>query len=154
MVTRIALLLGLLALSLAGCSGGDDDASSPGSIPSSSTVAPRPATDTPSGPRAVVEPDSGPPGTEVTVRGSGWEPGVLIDVTGELPAGSSAAPYETVVSNADGSFTASFRLENTPDGSALSTGRYNLIARSPASEISIPFIVETRRPIGGSGPQG
>jgi hypothetical protein len=154
MVTRIAFLLALLALFLAGCSGGDDGGSSAGSIPSSSTVAPRPTTDAPAGPRAVVEPHSGPPGIEITVRGSGWEPGVLIDVTGELPAGSTAAPYETVVSNAEGSFTASFRLENAPDGSALSTGRYNLIARSPANEVSIPFLVETRRPIGGSGPQG
>ena len=151
MVVRLAILLGFLMVLIAACSSGDD---TPSDTVPTNTRAERASTSTPVGPRVVVEPSSGPPGTEVTVRGSGWEPGVLIDVTGELPAGSSAAPYETVVSKADGSFTASFRLERTPDGSALSTGRYTLIARSPNGQIAVPFLVETRRPVGSTGPSG
>lgn len=102
----------------------------------------------------MVEPKAGPPGIQVTVRGTGWEPGVLIDVTGELAAGITADPYETVVSGQDGSFSARFRLEAAPDGATLNTGRYNLIARSASTQVTIPFLVETRRPIGASGPNG
>lgn len=151
MVIRLGILMGLLALFVAACSGGGDKDEPANAIP---TSRPQQTAPTPTGPQAVVEPDSGPPGTEVTVRGSGWEPGVLIDVTGELSPGASAAPYETVVSNADGTFSASFRLEKTPDGTDLSTGRYNLIARTAGTQVTIPFQVETRRPVGASGPQG
>jgi hypothetical protein len=152
MVTRIALLLGLIALFITACGGGGNDTPAP-----SATQAPasnNAATRTPAGPQAVVEPKSGPPGTEVTVRGTGWEPGVLIDLTGELAPGATADPYETVLTGQDGSFSASFRLEKTPDGTALTTGRYNLIARTTSSQVTIPFLVETRRPVGASGPQG
>ena len=154
MVTRIGLLLMLIAVFLTACGGGDDlPAVNAPSSTGAATGNPE-ATSTPSGPRAVVEPDSGPPGTEITVRGSGWEPGVLIDLTGELAPGATAAPYETVLTGQDGSFTASFRLESTPDGTALDTGRYNLIARTPGSEVTIPFLVQTRRPVGSSAPGG
>ena len=151
MVTRIAFLLTFVVLFATACGGGGDTSDRSPSEPTQTTA---PATSTPTGPRAVVQPDSGPPGTEVTVRGSGWEPGVLIDLTGELAPGSDIEPYESVLSGQDGSFTARFRLETTPDGTALETGRFNLIARSPANEVTIPFLVETRRPVGASGPQG
>jgi hypothetical protein len=150
-VTRIVVFLTLVSLFLTAC-GGDSESSSSSPTRSPSTAAA--PTSTPSGPRAVVEPSAGPPGIEITVRGSGWEPGVPIDVTGELEPGASADPYETVVTGADGSFTARFRLETTPDGAMLDTGRYNLIARSAAGQVTIPFLVETRRPIGSSGPSG
>ena len=150
MVTRIALLLSVVALFIAACGGDDAPAGSDTTAPSIGAA----ATSTPTGPRVIVEPNSGPPGTEVTVRGSGWEPGVLIDLTGELAPGTTADPYETVLSGADGSFIARFRLEATPDGDALSTGRYNLIAHSSSIEVTIPFLVETRRPVGSSGPSG
>ena len=155
MVIRIALLLSVVAAVFALACGGGDEVNTgtivPDRTPSTEAAAP---TNTPSGPRAIVEPNNGPPGVEVTVRGSGWEPGVLIDLTGELAPGADEEPYETVVSAADGSFTARFRLETAPDGSMLDTGRYNLIARSPASQVTIPFLVETRRPLGSSGPTG
>ena len=151
MVSRIAFLVGFIALLITACGG---SANTPAATIASDSTGAGVPTDTPAGPRAVVEPSSGPPGTEITVRGSGWEPGALIDVTGELAPGSSAAPYETVVSNADGTFSASFRLERTPDGVDLSTGRYNLIARSVSTQVSIPFLVETRRPVGSTGPTG
>ena len=153
MVTRTAFLLGLvgIVMLLAGACGGSDKPTA------SATRAPEiiaAATSTPAGPHAIVEPNAGPPGTEVTVRGSGWEPGSLIDVTGALAPGATADPYKTVVSAADGSFSASFRLEAMPDGTALSTGRYDLIARSPTAEVSVPFLVETKRPVTGTGPNG
>ena len=151
MVARFGILTCLLALFLAACSG--DEKPPANAIPTSPPAALAPDT-TPSGPRAVVEPDSGPPGTEITVRGSGWEPGAMIDLTGELSPGATAGPYETVISNADGTFTARFRLERAPDGTDLSTGRYNLIARSTGTQVTIPFLVETRRPVGNSGPSG
>ena len=151
MVTRILFLLGIVSLFAAACGGGGEPAATATRAPSSIATSVPTA---PSGPTIVVEPRSGPPGTEVTVRGIGWEPGVLIDVTGELAAGATAEPFETVLSGQDGSFSARFRLEAAPDGTTLETGRYNLIARSPASEVSIPFLVETRRPVGASGPQG
>jgi hypothetical protein len=153
MVTRYALLVSLVALFVVAC-GGDDNSNAQGTsgpLPPARTAAPA---NTPSGPRAIVEPHSGPPGTQVTVRGSGWAPGELVDVTGELSPGASAAPYETVVSDADGTFTASFRLERTPDGVDLMTGRYDLIARSVTTQVTIPFQVESRRPVGNSGPSG
>jgi hypothetical protein len=150
MVSRIALLVAVAFLLLA-CGDSGNSSGTPAATRASTSAQP---TNTPPGPRASVEPSSGPPGTEVTVRGSGWEPGVLIDVTGELSPGASAAPYETVVSNADGTFSTSFRLERTPDGADLTTGRYNLIARSTGAQVTIPFLVETRRPVGSSGPSG
>jgi hypothetical protein len=151
MVTRIAFLLSLAlaAFLTAGCGDGNQDVSPTTAAPISAS-----ATSTPAGPQAIVEPRSGPPGTEITVRGSGWDPGVLIDLTAELTPGTAAEPYETVLSGQDGSFTARFRLEATPDGTALETGRYNLIARSTGGQVTIPFLVETRRPVGSSGPSG
>ena len=151
MVTRIAFLLGLTALFLTACGGGDTGtAISPTRAPVTNGA----ATNTPNGPQVSVEPRSGPPGTQITVRGSGWEPGVLIDLTGELAPGATADPYETVLTGQDGSFSASFRLETTPDGIVLTTGRYNLIARTTSNQVTIPFLVETRRPVGASGPNG
>ena len=129
MVTRIVFLLGLIAVFATACGSGGDDAPA-ATATRAPTIGASASTSTPSGPNAAVEPRSGPPGIVVTVRGSGWEPGVLIDLTGELAPGATA------------------------DGAQLSTGRYNLIARSPANQVTIPFLVETRRPIGGSGPQG
>ena len=147
MVARIVFLFAALGLLATACGGDGNDPVSPAPTINSPTS-------TPSGPRAILEPRSGPPGTEITVRGSGWEPGALIDLTGDLAPGTTAEPYETVVSGQDGSFTARFRLEATPAGETLETGRYNLIARSTDTQVTIPFLVETRRPVGASGPQG
>jgi hypothetical protein len=128
--------------------GSDADEPSP-------TPRPQPtATTAPERPSLAVEPEAGPPGTEITVTGSGWEPGTSIDLTGKLAPGIQADPYKTVTSNADGEFKVSFRLEETPDGTDLATGRYDLIARSAGIEMNVPFLVETRRPIQGNGPGG
>jgi len=154
MVRRITLLLfaGVVALALA-CGGNEAPASSgsgQGTQPRATSVPTRPA----SGPTALVEPRSGPPGSEITVTGSGWPSGILVDLTGTVPAGVQAPPYATVVTDGAGAFVAHFRLEKTPDGNELQVGRFDLIARSVGASVAIPFLVETRRPIRNPGPGG
>ncbi|HWC30704.1 MAG TPA: hypothetical protein VG845_11550, partial [Dehalococcoidia bacterium] len=95
-----------------------------------------------------------PPGSEVTVTGSGWPSGVLVDLTGMVPAGVQAPPYATVLTDGSGGFVAHFRLEKTPEGKDLEVGRFNLIARASSVQVSIPFLIETRRPIRNPGPGG
>ncbi len=151
MVTRILLLLGaILAVFAVSCGGGSDAPATATKAPSISAA----PTNTPTGPQAAIDPKAGPPGTEVTVTGSGWAPGVSIDLTGDLKPGATGKAYETVTAGLDGSFSARFRLETTAGGETLATGRYNLIARSSDTEVTIPFLVETRRPVGGTGPTG
>jgi hypothetical protein len=151
MVTRILLLLGAVVALLAVACGGGKDSSPTATRAPSITTTPVSAS---SGPQALVSPKEGPPGTEITVSGSGWAPGVSIDLTGDLTPGLAGDPYKTVTAAADGSFSTSFRLEKTAGGETLATGRYNLIARSEDAEVTIPFLVETRRPVGGTGPTG
>jgi hypothetical protein len=153
MVARTLLLLSAAIVSLAIACGGNDNAPS---TPDQSTEA-RPSsvpTRAPTGPTAAVEPRSGPPGSEITITGSGWPAGILIDVTGAVPAGVKAPPFATVVTDGSGGFTAHFRLETTADGAELKVGRYDLIARSSSAQVDIPFLVETRRPIRNPGPGG
>jgi hypothetical protein len=157
-MVRAFLLLGIAVILLlaTGCSGGGDDDSSSGAPQSGQSEArPTAAPTRPSnGPVASVDPKSGPPGSEVTVTGSGWPSGVLVDVTGRAPAGVKAPPYTTVVTDGSGGFVAHFRLEKTADGSELAVGRYDLIARTSSVQVDIPFLVETRRPIRNPGPGG
>jgi hypothetical protein len=143
-----SLLVGLVAL-LAACGGGDDDAAPTATAQPAAT-----ATREVIGPTARVDPRSGPPGTEVTVTGTGWAVGEQIDVTGTLPRGVEAEPYASATADKAGEFTVTFRLEMTPDGTELNTGAYALIARSDTTRVQIPFLVETRRPIQGGGPGG
>ena len=150
MVRRIVFLVfAVAAVFLAAC-GGDDP---PNTTARQSDPDARP-TRASSGPTASVEPRSGPPGSEITVSGASWPPGVLIDVTGILPAGIRADPFATTTTDQSGSFRVSFRLEKTPDGNDLEVGRYDLIVRSRANEVDVPFLVETRRPIQNNGPGG
>jgi hypothetical protein len=153
MVTRILLLLGALTAVLAVACGGGDNSSSASTATQLPALSAAP-TSTPQGAYAIVEPREGPPGTEITVTGHNWEPGVLVDITGALDPGVTGNPYKTVTSSSDGSFTAQFRLESKADGTDLSTGRYDLIASSASTKVTIPFLVETRHPITGSGPTG
>ena len=155
MVGRVSLLFlaGLLAVAVA-C-GGDDTAPSSNSSSQGTQARPTSAPTRPSsGPTAAVDPKSGPPGSEITVTGSGWPAGVLVDLTGTVPSGVKAPPYATVVTDGSGRFTAHFRLEATADGAELKVGRYDLIARSSSMQVDIPFLVETRRPIRNPGPGG
>jgi hypothetical protein len=151
MVTKVTLLLTtLVALAALACGGGDSTATPPTLVPRATNT----SAGSPAGPQAAVEPKSGPPGTQITVSGMGWPPGVQVDVTGILGSGITAPPYQTVTTDANGSFTARFRLEKTPAGQDLQVGRFDIIARSSTTEVDIPFLVEVRRPVGGSGPGG
>jgi hypothetical protein len=147
---RLSLLLAFAGFALLAACGGSDSAS-----PSATAVRSAP-TRVPArvgAPTALLDPNNGPPGTEVTVTGAGWPARGQIQVIGDaLPRGE---PYATVTANEDGTFTAKFRLEKQPSGSDLKTGRFNLIARSGATDVELSFNVETRRPVdnlpGGGG---
>jgi hypothetical protein len=102
------------------------------------------------GPTAHLDPESGPPGTEVTISGSGWTANAEVIVIGP----TRGDPYATTRASTDGSFTAKFRLEKQPDGTDLHTGRFQLIARSGATEVQLPFLVETSRPVRRPGDGG
>jgi hypothetical protein len=147
--TPLLPLLFAFSLLLVACGGSDE--------PDTATRRPeaieRPASAS-SGPTASVEPHSAAPGEFITVSGTQWPPGVLIDVTGLLPAGVKADPYATTTTDQSGAFQVRFRLEKTPDGQDLEVGRFDIIVRSKANEVDIPFVIETRRPIQNSGPGG
>ena len=140
----LALILGLLSLA---CGGSD----SPDGF-QTAVRTPTPRSRSGSGPTASVDPRSGPPGIQLTVTGSGWPARASVTLTGETAPGKTARPYANLDAEADGSFTAKFRLEKTAAGDDLQVGRYDLIARSGSDEVHIPFLVEVRRPIGGGGP--
>jgi hypothetical protein len=148
MVRLPGFALALVAVALlAGC-GGSKGATSTGSPPARSV----PAATTVSGrPSASVEPRSGPPGTDVTVSGRGWPAETQVVVTAGNP---DAKPYTTAVTDSSGAFTARFFLEKNPDGSALMTGRLNLIAEAGQTRVEVPFLVEVRRPVSGPGGPG
>ena len=149
MVRNAFLVFAALAALLIACSGGGD--SSPQTQQAESTARP---TRESTGPTASVEPRSGPPGSEITVSGASWSPGITIDVTGRLSAGVSADPFATTTTDQDGNFSVTFRLEKTPDGNDLDVGGYTLIVRHENTQVGVPFLVETRRPVQDGGPSG
>ncbi len=138
----VAVLLVTLA---AACSGGSK----------TSTTSTRPsATATRSasaGPSTTLNPKSGPPGIDVTATGQGWPAGVEVTITGVTPG---SKPYTTAITDRSGSFTARFFLEKKPDGSALETGRFDIIASAGDTVVTVPYVVEVRRPTGGPGSGG
>jgi hypothetical protein len=135
------------------CGGGSDSdnatQSNPTSRPNASATQ-RPA----SGPQAVIEPREGPPGTRVTITGTGWSANEAIDILGAVARGETPPNYGSVTADSSGGFTFSFRLETGAGGVALQPGRFDVIVKSSASEVDVPFLVESRRPVGGSGPGG
>ena len=153
MVRRIGFLLTVvLAMVAVACGGGGNKgttATNPTSRPSSS-VTQRPG----AGPAAVVEPKEGPPGTRVTITGTGWKANESIDILGAVPRGETPPNYGSVRADGSGGFTYSFRLETGAGGAALAPGRFDIIVKSAANEVDVPFLVESRRPVGGGGPGG
>jgi hypothetical protein len=136
---RLALAVGVVIVLVAAACGG-------GSAPQvTATRAPTPVRPT-NGPSAALEPNSGPPGTRITVTGSGWTPRTQVTLTS---ATLSGAPYATATTGDDGSFVLSFTLEKAPDGSELRVGRFDLVAASASSRVQLPFQVEVRRPVRG-----
>ena len=139
----VAVLALFLAL-IVGCGGG-------GGASSSTTAARATATRATNGPAAAIDPKSGPPGTEITITGSGWPADTVITLTAVSP---DAKPYTTVLTDRSGSFRTRFFIEKKPDGSALETGRFDIIATAGSARVNVPFLVEVRRPVTGPGPGG
>ena len=135
-----------IAAVLIACGSNGDGSGNGGSSGPSAT-----ATRASTGPAASLNPKSGPPGIEVTATGSGWPPGVEVAITA---IDHSQKPYTTALTDRSGNFRASFFLEKKPDGSALETGAMQIIASAGGVEITVPYIVEVRRPVSGPGPGG
>ena len=135
------------------CGGGDK-----GDTPTQTDSPARPAEPTTqrssTGPQAVIEPREGPPGTRVTITGTGWKANEAIDILGGASRGETPPNYGSVTADSSGGFTYSFRLETGVGGAALQPGRFDVIVKSPAGEVDVPFLVESRRPVGGRGPGG
>ncbi len=79
---------------------------------------------------------------------------MLVDVTSRLPAGATVQPYATALTDQSGGFVVRFRLEETADGNELQVGGFELIVRSASVQVSVPFLVQTRRPLTRPGPGG
>jgi hypothetical protein len=101
-----------------------------------------------------VEPREGPPGTRVTITGTGWNANENIDILGAVARGETPPTYGNVRADSSGGFTYTFRLETGAGGAALAPGRFDIIVKSAANEVDLPFLVETRRPVAGGGPGG
>jgi hypothetical protein len=119
------------------------------------TVEPKPTvtnTPLPAVFRATIVPEMGPPGTEVTITGTGWGPGLPVLIT-TVDAEPNSKPYAEVTSLVDGTFSAKFRIEKTPGGAELKQGRLNLMIAGFKGNTTIPFTVEPPRPVrpGGAG---
>ena len=145
---RLILALPLLLLSLAvACSSGGSEAR-----PTATTQSAARTPAAPRGPTATLDPRNGPPGTELTITGAGWPSRATLTVVGG--SAQAGAPYATVTTNDDGTFTTKFRLEKQPNGADLQIGRFDIVARSGAAEVVLPFQVDSRRPVQGPGPGG
>jgi hypothetical protein len=148
MVKKLFLVLTLAVVAyLASACGGDGNNTAAGPKPT--------VTNTPLAQvfRATIVPETGPPGTEVTITGTGWGPGLPVSITADN-AETNSKPYSEVTSLADGTFTAKFRLEKTPGGAELKQGRLNLIVAGFKGNTTISFTVEPPRPPRPSGAGG
>ena len=141
----VVLALALVAYVAAAC-GGD-----------AKTVEPKPTvtnTPLPSVYRAQIVPETGPPGTEVTITGVGWGPiGLPVTITA-ANAEPGSKPYAEVQTQGDGSFTAKFRLEKTPGGAELKQGKLDLVVAGLKGNTTLAFTVEPPRPVRPGGPGG
>ncbi len=96
-----------------------------------------------SGPIATIEPHNGPPGTAVTVEGKGWP------ARAQVTLADTSNTFATVTARSDGSFCAHFRLDKTAAGADLKTGRLELVVRTEGGSLTLPFTVESPRPVRG-----
>ena len=88
--------------------------------------------------RATVQPEGGPLGTEITVAGSGWGPGLPVSVT-LSGAAFDAMPYAATQSDAAGNFIVKFRIERGPAGEDLKPGRLDLLVIGFKGNTVVPF---------------
>ncbi len=139
--------LAAVALLLVACGGGGGSKTPTPAPTAPATTRPSSATATPSGPSASVDPKQGPPGTDVTRTGAGWQPGSTVSITGEMGSLRGDRAYGSPTVRSDGSFQSSFVLDKAPDGSDLQAGRLDFVLRSGATEVRVAFQVQSRRPV-------
>ena len=130
----------ILWLAAVACGGGGDKA-----VTVASTRPPA-AANASTGPSAELDKDHGPPGTDLRLTGKGWP--ALAQVT----VSNAANVFATVTTTSAGSFCAHFRLDKTPGGSDLKTGRMDLVVSVAKESVSLPFQVESIRPVAGRAP--
>lgn len=145
-VRTLVAAMAVLMVSLAAACGGGGKNSSASTRPAATATRSASA-----GPSTTLNPKSGPPGIDVTATGQGWPAGIEVTITGGTPG---SKPYTTAITDRSGSFTARFFLEKKPDGSALETGRFDIIASAGETVVTVPYVVEVRRPTGGPGSGG
>jgi hypothetical protein len=138
MVKKLFLILALaLVAYLAAACGGEGKTAEP---KPTVTNTPLPAVY-----RAQIVPESGPPGTEVTITGVGWGlVGLPVTIT-SVNAEPGSKPYAEVQTGPDGSFTAKFRLEKTPGGAELKQGRLDLVVAGLKGNTTVAFTVDPPR---------
>ena len=154
---RIARLASLFAVSIAlialvACGGSKSTKSTSTSSSSSSASAPA-AQPTKTGPQASVDPKSVPPGNQIVVSGSGWPALSQVSIEAEDNP-NNGKPYAQVTTDSSGAFTTHFRMEFTPDGTPLKTGRFWLLAKGANTTVEIPFQIDTARPVKNPGDGG
>jgi PKD repeat protein len=81
-------------------------------------------------PGIVLEPAAGPPGTSVTVRGQGWEPGSVVLIYPAAPGGAEPPSYAAAGSTADeaGRFTTRLVVPSEPGWA--NPGQATILARA------------------------
>jgi hypothetical protein len=144
---RLLALAAVVSLLVLACGGSKDGG--PTAVP---PAIPTAAQRAPGGPSIDITPKSGPPGTDVTVRGTGWAPRSQVSVT--ALSATAGRPYATATAGEDGSFNLHFVLEKAPDGSDLRVGRLDLVAVSGSAQATESFQVEVRRPLSQPGSGG
>ena len=100
--------------------------------------------------RATISPNTGPPGTEVTISGTGWGPELPVTIT-SADAEPNSKPYFDGRTDTSGNFNAKFRLEKTPGGAELKQGRLDLIVAGLKGNTTLSFTVEPPRPVRTGG---
>src|SRR4051794_20114551 len=152
MVKLSATILAVLSmLFLVACGGGGNSTST--AVRSQPTPRPtaKPST---GGPTASVDPKSGPAGTQVTVKGTGFPANADVLIIGDV-SGPAGDPYAHITAGSDGSFSTSFVLSKLPSGADLKVGPYGLIARVGSTNVPMAFQVERLNAVpGGNIPGG
>ncbi len=148
LITFLVLTIALSAAVACSSAGGSKTASAP------TRTSPVPAAKaTTTGPHATVDPKSVPPGNQIVVEGSGWPALSAVTIEAEDNP-NNGPPYAKVTTDNAGAFTTHFRMEFTPDGSALKTGRFWLVAKGATATVEIPFQIDTARPVKNPGDGG
>jgi hypothetical protein len=101
----------------------------------------------------TVSPASGPPGTSVTAKGTGFPPNISLNIGIGPPNSEFGGSYAQMVADANGTFEITFRLERTPDNqNLLQPGRVIIAAHDQSYMFTA--LAEFRILPGGGAPSG